>query len=246
VPAGARAILPAVTLVLLTPIALDAGCWEHVPLPGLPTAKHVFPGFGGRARAREQPTMASLADEVAASYDGPLDVAGCSMGGMVALNLAVRHPDRVRSLLVACTGASTDPKVMAQRAADAEELGMEGVLAVTLERWFTAGGLAHDPELPGVSYARECLLALDPLAFADGWRAIGGHDAVAALGHITAPTTAVAGAADSASPIERTKIISDRVPGARLVILDGPHMMPLERPVEFGEALADHLARVAV
>ena len=234
------------TLVLLTPIALDTGAWEHVPLPGLPTVKHVFPGFGARPRAAEPPTMASLADEIAESVAGPLDVAGCSLGAMVAMHLAIRHPDRVRSMFVACTGPSADPAVMEQRAADAEALGMEGVLGVTLERWFTPAALAQQPELPGVTYARDRLLALDPAAFADGWRAIGGHDARAELPHVTATTTVVAGTADAAASVERVRGVSDRVPGARLVILHGPHMMLLEEPAAFGEALADHLERVPV
>jgi 3-oxoadipate enol-lactonase len=234
-----------VTLVLLTPIGLDAGCWDEVPLPPGDVVRHVFPGFGGRPRAASPPTMATLADEVAERYEGPLDLAGCSLGGMVALNLAVRHPQRVRSLLVACTGASADPAVMAQRAADAEALGMAGVLDVTLRRWFTAGALAAHPEPRGVGYGRSRLLALEPECFADGWRAIATHDVVAQLGSIAAPTTAVAGLADAAASVERVSVISDGVPGARLVVLDGPHMMPLERPAEFGAALAEHLAGVA-
>jgi 3-oxoadipate enol-lactonase len=233
-----------VTLVLLTPIGLDAGCWTEVPLPGGEVVEHVFPGFGGRPRAASRPTMASLADEIAQTYDGPLDVAGCSLGGMVALNLAVRHPDRVRSLFVACTGASADPAVMEQRAVDAETLGMAGVLDVTLRRWYTAAALAADPQPRGVTYGRERLLALAPECFADGWRAIATHDVVADLGSIAVPTTAVAGSADAASTVERTRVIGDGVPGARLVVLDGPHMMALERPAEFGAALAEHLAGV--
>jgi pimeloyl-ACP methyl ester carboxylesterase len=231
-----------VTLVLMTPIGLDAGCWERVPLPDVPTAKHVFPGFGGRPRAAQQPTMATLADEVAASYDGPLDLVGVSLGGMVAQHLTVRHPGRVRSLMVACTGASADPATMAGRAADAEVLGMAGVLDVTLRRWFTPDLLALDPEDAGVTYARRTLLALDPLCFADGWRAIGGHDAVSRLHEIAVPPTARAGTQDSASTVERTRVIADTVPGARLVVLDGPHMMHLEHPGEFGDAVAEHLS----
>jgi pimeloyl-ACP methyl ester carboxylesterase len=231
-----------VTLVLLTPIGLDPACWERVELPAGHVVKHVFPGFGGRPRAETQPTMAGLADEVAASYEGQFDLVGVSMGGMVAQHLAIRHPERVRSLLVACTGASADPETMAHRAADAESLGMAGVLDVTLERWFTADARAQSPEHPGVAYARRTLLALDPVAFADGWRAIGGHDALPRIGEIAVPTTALAGFADSASPVERTRVIAERVPGARFVVLDGPHMMHLERPAEFGAAIARHLA----
>lgn len=229
------------TLVLLTPIGLDAGCWERVPLPGVATVKHTFPGFGGRPRAPEPPTMTSLADEIAASYEGPLALAGVSLGGMVAQHVAVRHPQRVQSLLVACTGASADPATMEQRAARVLADGMAGVLEETLARWFTPAALAVRPEPPGVAYARRTLLALEPACFADGWLAIAGHDIVARLGEIAVPTSALAGSADAASPVSRTQQISERVPGARFVVLDGPHMLHLERPVEFAAALSEHL-----
>jgi pimeloyl-ACP methyl ester carboxylesterase len=230
-----------VTLVLLTPIGLDAGCWERVPLPGVATVKHTFPGFGGRPRAPEPPTMTSLADEIAASYEGPLALAGVSLGGMVAQHVAVRHPQRVQSLLVACTGASADPATMEQRAARVLADGMAGVLEETLARWFTPAALAVRPEPPGVAYARRTLLALEPACFADGWLAIAGHDIVARLGEIAVPTSALAGSADAASPVSRMQQISERVPGARFVVLDGPHMLHLERPVEFAAALSEHL-----
>jgi 3-oxoadipate enol-lactonase len=230
-----------VTLVLLTPIGLDAGCWERVPLPEVATVTHTFPGFGGRPRAPQPPTMASLADEIAASYEGPLALAGVSLGGMVAQHLAVRHPQRVQSLLVACTGASAEAATMEQRAERALADGMPGVLEETLARWFTPAALAMDPEHPGVAYARRALLALEPACFADGWRAIAGHDIVARLGEIAVPTSCIAGSADAASPVSRTRELSERVPGARFVVLDGPHMMHLERPLEFAAALSEHL-----
>jgi pimeloyl-ACP methyl ester carboxylesterase len=185
--------------------------------------------------------MTSLADEIAASYEGPLALAGVSLGGMVAQHVAVRHPQRVQSLLVACTGASADPATMEQRAARVLADGMAGVLEETLARWFTPAALAVRPEPPGVAYARRTLLALEPACFADGWLAIAGHDIVARLGEIAVPTSALAGSADAASPVSRTQQISERVPGARFVVLDGPHMLHLERPVEFAAALSEHL-----
>ncbi|HEY7793879.1 MAG TPA: alpha/beta fold hydrolase, partial [Gaiellaceae bacterium] len=80
------------TLVLLAPIGLDAGSWADVDLADLAPVCHELPGFGARPRAPEQPTMASLADEVVACYEGPLVLVGVSMGSMVAQNVAVRHP----------------------------------------------------------------------------------------------------------------------------------------------------------
>jgi 3-oxoadipate enol-lactonase len=234
-----------VTLVLLTPIGLDAGCWEWMETPAGAVAKHTFPGFGGRPRARERPTMASLADEVVAAYDPPLDLVGVSLGGMVALHATLRHQPRVRSLMVCCTGAASDPETMEGRAQAAERDGMAGVLAVTLARWFTAGFLGREPQPAPVAYARRTLLALDPACFADGWRAIAGHDAVDRLGEIAVPTTALAGSADAASSVARSREIAERVAGARFVELDGPHMMQLEHPLELGAEIAEHLAWVA-
>jgi pimeloyl-ACP methyl ester carboxylesterase len=230
-----------VPLVLLTPIGMDAGCWEDMELPEGPVFKHVWPGFGRRPRASPPPSMETLADEVAASYEGPLDVVGMSMGGMVAQHLALRHPDRVRSLLIACTGAAVDRDTMLARATAAERGGMAEVLETTLRRWFTPAALAIRADHPGVAYTVRTLLALDPSSFADGWRAMSGHDVRGRLPGIAAPTSCLAGSADTASPVERTLEVAEGVPSSRFEVLDGPHMMHLENPAELSQALRRHL-----
>src|SRR5262245_27717392 len=136
------------TLVLLTPIGLDAAGWDEVDLPAA-AQRHEFPGFGARPRAATQPTMESLADEVVDTFPGLLDLVGVSMGSMVAQNTALRHPGRVRSLLLACTGAAVDREAMLRRAAEVEEKGMAGVLDETLRRWFPEAVLATSPDHPG-------------------------------------------------------------------------------------------------
>ena len=232
------------TLVLLTPIGLDAACWDGVDLPGVPAQHHEFPGFGARRRAAAQPTMETLADEVVGSYPGLLDLVGVSMGSMVAQNTAVRHPGRVRSLVLACTGASVDRDAMLRRADDVEAAGMAGVLDETLRRWFPADVLETTPEHPGVAYARETLLALDARSFADGWRAIATHDVRARLTEIEAPTTCVAGASDPVGTPERVGEIAGAVRHGRLVTLDTGHMPHLQEPAAFSAALREHLAGV--
>ena len=129
---------------------------------------------------------------------------------MVALHLAVRHPQRVRSLLVACTGASADPAVMEQRAADAEALGMAGVLDVTLARWFTPAALAQRPEharrrLRAASGCSRSSPSASPTAGARSRATTSSRGSARSR----SPTTAVAGLADAASPVERTRVISD-------------------------------------
>jgi pimeloyl-ACP methyl ester carboxylesterase len=228
-------------LVLLTPIGLDAAAWDGVDLPA-GAIPHEWPGCGARPRAARRPDMAALADEIAREYDGTLDLAGCSMGGMVGQHVAIRHPHRIRSLLMACTGASADPAAMHDRAEAAERGGMEGILGTTLQRWFTPEALAQRPEHPGVAYARATLLALDPASFADGWRAIATHDARPRLEEVRARTTCVAGDADAAASVARVREVADGIPGARMVVVTGPHMLPLEQPAVFGDVLRTHLA----
>ena len=232
------------TLVLLTPVGLDADCWEQVELPAVPTVRHEFPGFGARPRAAEPPTMQSLADEIVGSTTGPLDLVGVSMGSMVAQNLAVRHPDRVRSLVVACTGAAVDSEAMRRRADEVEARGMTGVLDETLRRWFTVDALALTPEHPGVTYARRTLLALDAGSFADGWRAIATHDIRSHLAEIDVPTTCIVGLSDPVGTRERLEEVATGVRDGRLVELEGPHMLHLEQPAAFSHAVREHLARV--
>jgi 3-oxoadipate enol-lactonase len=235
-------MLSEMTVVFMAPVGNDAGAWWQVPAAASGT-RHEFPGFG-RPRAGVTPTMASLADEVASAYEPPLHLIGVSMGGMVAQNVAVRHPDRVGSVLVACTGAAAAPDVMQARADAALQAGMEAVLASTLERWFTPAAIAQSPPHPGVRYARETLLALDPASFADGWRAIATHDVRDQLAGLRMPITAAAGTLDAASPLSRSQEIADRAPNARLVVMDGvPHMAHLERPERLSEVIADHLDR---
>lgn len=232
-------------LILLTPIGLDRRVWEFGDLLGYPSAvAHEFPGFGSRPRARVRPTMATLADEVAASYDGPLDLVGVSMGGMVAQHLCIRHPGRVRSAVIACTGANVDPDVMRARGEAALAGGMVGILASTLARWFTASALTRQPEHPGVRYARETLRQLDPRSFADGWSAIATHDARAGLRHLRARVTVIAGLQDPVAPLARCAEIANLVPNAQLISAPGPHMLPLEHGQPFSSTVRRHLVEL--
>jgi 3-oxoadipate enol-lactonase len=227
-------------LALLPPLGLDARFWDGVDLPAATVHRHEYGGFGRRALG-----LPELADEVAATYPGTLDVVGLSMGGMVAQHLALRHPGKVRSLVLACTAAAVDPQVMLARAAAAERGGMAAVLDQTMARWFTPAALALDPLPAPVEYARSTLLALDPLSFARAWRAIAWHDLRARLGAVRVPVTCIAGTADASAPLAIMRDLCARISGAALAVLDGPHMLPLERPAEFADAVREHLDRVA-
>src|SRR5262245_44388725 len=155
------------TLLFLHPVGLDRECVAWLDLP--PVRAVTFPGHGERRRARPGLTLADMADEIAGHHTGPLDVVGASLGGMVAMHLALAHPGLVRSLVLACTTPRGDPQVMDARADATEARGSAGMLDDTMTRWFTAPALDRDPDAPPFAYARERLLAMDPGALADTW-----------------------------------------------------------------------------
>ncbi|GAA1210586.1 alpha/beta fold hydrolase [Pseudonocardia alaniniphila] len=228
------------SLLFLHPVGLDRRCVEWLDLP--PVRAVTMPGHGERERARPGLTLADMADEIVGHSTGPLDVVGASLGGMVAMHLALGHPDRVRSLVLACTTPRGDSAVMNDRADATEDRGSAGMLEDTLTRWFTPAALEADRDTPYMAYARERLLAMDPGALADTWRAIGTHDVLDRLGEIRVPTTCIAGTRDLSTPMDVMRDLAARLPDARLVEMDAPHMAFLERPREFSVAVLEHLA----
>jgi pimeloyl-ACP methyl ester carboxylesterase len=231
------------TMLLLPPVGLDDGCWDWLDLPEIATVKHVYPGFGTRARGHSHLTLDNLADEAVTLADGPLDLVGVSMGAMVAQHAAIRHPRRVRSMLLACSGAAAHPGRSMNQVAAVEQGGMTGILDSTLKRWFRPETLAKSPTHPGVAYVMTTLTALDPRSFADAWRAIAAHDVVDHLARVPVPTTCIAASDDSAAPVTRMRLLAESLPNARLAILSGSHMIHLENPLDFSRELAGHLTR---
>jgi pimeloyl-ACP methyl ester carboxylesterase len=235
------------TLLLLASAGLGADSWNWTAAPdGFDVVRYEFPGHGSRPAAGSPYTLGDLADEIAASHDGPFHVAGVSMGGMVAQHLLLRHPEKVASAFLACTAAKVDKQTMLERAA-ASASGMTGdLIETTLRRWFSADAMAQRPVHPGVAYVRHALTTIAPRAFAAAWSAIAEHNVTADLADVHAPVTCVAADADPAAPPTTMKLLADAIPGSLLQVLTGPHLLQIERPAEFGAALAAHLALVGV
>src|SRR5580658_7124782 len=146
---------PDATLVLLNSLGGDDAAWQFLGITGGHPVS--YPGHGTRPR---QPgwTHEGVAEEVAAAFDGPLDLVGVALGGLVVLQILVRHPDRIRSAVIACGGSVRDArtridalrKVAVGRGEAAVEGGMAAVVDETLARWFTPSAVAVGH--PGVEY----------------------------------------------------------------------------------------------
>ena len=243
------------TLVLLHPVALDVECWN---LCGLEGERFEYPGNGNRPLPPSGSyTLEELADEVAATYPGMLDLAGVSMGCAVAEYTALRHPDRVRSLFLADGGGSartsqeekdrlaSGQELPNERAETQERSTMAETLDWALKRWFTQPAI--DANIPGVQYVRERWLANDPKGVAQNWRANGKSAVKDLLPTITIPVTVAVGRSDfagSTTPVENAEALAKVFPNSRFEALDGPHFVHLENPEGFAAAVKRHLAWV--
>lgn len=228
-------------IVMLHPVGLDRHCWDRVRVGR--TSTPTYPGHPGRARAPYR--LSDLADEIVSLHPGRLTIVGVSMGGIVAQHVALRHPRRVSSLVLACTTGATDAEAMRERAQKVESQGIEGVLEEILERWFSPAALRAGTAHAGVRYVRKTLLGLDAGAFADAWLAMSEHSVLDELPVVAVPVTCLSATDDLASPPVVMEQLQRRLRRSRLVTLPGPHMLVLEQPERFSQVVRDHVAWVA-
>ena len=222
-------------LVVLHPFPLDATAWDPflraLAWPG-PVVAPNFPGFGGAA-AEPAPTIERFADSVAtlvARHPAAL-VVGLSMGGYTALALAVRHPDRVGALALACTRADADDEaIRAGRERSIETVRTEGRDAFVdglIPRLLAPGSAAHT-----VARTRAIARRQPPEAIVAALRALRDRpDRNADLAAIAAPAMVIAGAQDAVIPPAATRALAAGLRRGRLAVVEGAgHLAPMERP----------------
>jgi len=166
---------------------------------------------------------------------------GLSLGAMVSLWVAARHPARVRRLVVCCTAAQLGPPAAwAERARVVRAEGVGVVADSVIGRWFTPEFRQRDPER--FAEIRALLAATPREGYAGCCAAIENMDLRGDLPAITAPTLAIAGADDPATPPERLREIAEAIPGARLAVVPGAaHLANVEQPERITELLLGHL-----
>jgi pimeloyl-ACP methyl ester carboxylesterase len=176
-------------------------------------------------------------------------VLGVSMGGMIAQELVLARPDRVRSLHLACTFGRPDPYMLALNSAWREMrigLGRESTLR-TLGLWlFSPTTYAERPELIEAllqnSLANPYPQSL--IGFLRQGEAVAAHDALERLGAIRCPTLVSVAEDDILVPPRFAREIVARIPGAELrTIPAAGHGYFLERPDLFNELSLEFIAR---
>jgi 2-succinyl-6-hydroxy-2,4-cyclohexadiene-1-carboxylate synthase len=201
-----------------------------------------LPGHGEAAAAPAPITFSSCVDAVLDAAPERFVLCGYSMGGRVALHVALAAPERVaRLVLVSCSPGIDDPtERAARRAADrrlADELE-RAPFQQFIERWRSQPLFADEP--PAVrARASEEMRRNDPRALARVLRGLGTGEMQplwARLGELSMPVTFVAGERDRKFRAIGQRLVASLADG-RLVLVAGGHSLALESPDELARVL---------
>jgi 3-oxoadipate enol-lactonase len=176
-------------------------------------------------------------------------VVGLSWGGMLAMRLALAYPARVRALALLDASADAERPARAVKyrlfVSLARRVGMPPAL---LERqivplFFAAGTRRDRPELVERFVRAANGFPLEGLARAALAVVVHRRSITDRLGAVRAPTLVLCGREDSATEVERSERIAQRIPGAQLVVIDGAgHLSALEQPQQVNDALVPFVA----
>jgi pimeloyl-ACP methyl ester carboxylesterase len=209
----------------------------------------------GRSGSPLRPTsIPELAGDAARLLDAigvdSAHVYGLSMGGMVAQELAIRFPERVRGLVLGGTTPGGPRAILpASRELAALGVAMTGALREPGRPWLGAALFSpefrreHPDEVRALLrfFARH---RARPQGIAAHWWASVYHDTVSRLSRIAAPTLVVHGGADRMTPLRNAHLLADRIPDAELAVIEGTgHAYLLEKPEESAEVVLDFLRR---
>ncbi len=157
---------------------------------------------------------------------------GLSMGGMVGMWLAAKHPERIDRLVLCNTGARVGTNELWEtRIETVNKGGMEAVVPAVISRWFTADFMARVPAK--VDLVRRMLLQMPAAGYAAGCAAIRDADLRELVRNVVAPTLVIAGMRDKSTPPQDSKLVAERIPGALYAELKTAHLSNWEAPQSF-------------
>lgn len=208
-------------------------------------------GIGATAPAVGPFTVRDLAADAVAVLDelgiDSAHVFGVSMGGMVAQELALAHPERVRNLILGCTSSGGTP-VPLLSGPGFERLGLawasgdhDRALRILFELNVSRAG-ATDSALEQEFRRLALAVPAPPSTLALQTLAVNQHNARSRLPRLTSPCLLLHGDEDQVVAVSESPRLAALVPGARIQILTGVgHAFWLERPESVAELVRAHL-----
>jgi 3-oxoadipate enol-lactonase len=207
-------------------------------------------GMGLSGEAELPFTIADLAADAAALLDAleleTAHVVGISMGGMIAQELALAHPERIRTLTIGASYCG-GPEGTLMAPEDLQMLGTayasgvaEQVFRAMWEINLSPDFRAEDSRFAAFAEMGSALPAPQPVVLQQ-MQACAAHDTHERLSQIALPTLVIHGDADRLLGYPNGQQIAARIPGARLETLEGVgHMFWWEQPQRSAELIREH------
>lgn len=204
-----------------------------------------LPGHGASPATGEPFTMAELAEGVVRAIDAAgidtFGYAGISLGGVVGLQLALDHPDRVTRVAMICSLPRIGTREgWLQRSADVRSMGTPSLVTATAARWFTPAFLDRERDVS--ARVLHGLLDIDDESYAlcvDALRETDLRDRVAGL---RVPLTLIVGDADPIISLDEARATVDAARDGTLHIVDeASHLAAVEHPAEVAGILVTEM-----
>ena len=176
----------------------------------------------------------------------PVHYAGLSMGEMIGMRLAIRHPGDLRDLVLLDTsGRAEDPEKVERYEAMRHVMGkgeLDAVLPVLPTVFFADAYVAEHADKVEAWF--DALRAGNAEGFILASRAVDERDDVSdQLGVIDLPTLVIHGTEDVPIPVEEAELLAARIRGARLELVEGAgHQSNMDHPTEVTALISDFLA----
>ncbi len=254
-------------LLLLMGLGIDSLGWER-QVPAFAGRHRVITvdnrGVGRSGKPPGPYTTAAMADDAAAVLDAVgverAQVVGVSMGGMIAQELALRHPARVAALVLAVTSArpGDDARAVAEQGSAKSGLSLLGdaaggsdmaradlgeLLRFLMPLTFSERFLREEGAYLHSLFMRMVDHGFSLPGFAAQVNAVLAHDASARVPSLRAPTLVLTGSGDRLVPPHHSDELARLIPGSTLVKVEGgSHGLNFEQPEVFNRVVLDFLA----
>lgn len=215
-------------VVLIHGVGLRAEAWgaQLNALGGVPYAAVDLPGHGDSPLTEDIVSLQDYADAVVAALDRPVCLAGHSMGALIALDIAIRYPGRVRAVLALNTVFQRDAQ--AARAVQARAEALDGASPAdpsnTLTRWF------GDQPSAERTACEAWLRDIDPRAYQRAYRIFAHENGPdpQLLAQLSCPIFCVTGADEPNSTPAMSQRLAEIAPQGRARVIEGAaHMLPM-------------------
>lgn len=244
-------------LVLIHGLGLDSSSWMPQIMAFSKKFKVVIfdnRGVGRTDAPKYAYSTAMMADDTVALLDaigiGKAHILGLSLGGLISQEIAIRYPERLKSLILATTAATLSPlathiikvwQIIIEMEADPETVMRERFLWVFTDKFFEN----YEQVTSLIKMFMNHPYPQPVHGFAGQAAACIRHDSLNRLGKITVPTLVLVGREDIFIPVKLSEVLAANISSAEMLILDnGGHGFSFEISGRFNQAVMDFLARV--